>query len=174
MWTTAATATAALTITAALTGCVDAVRNPMSPQQARAQAVDAARGIVRTLHAQVTEATFSYESCNDQGAPPFRGVAKVAFWLPDVPHNHPADARSVINTLVAGGWSTDSDFKSHAPTLRKDNVNVILTVAPTAPAGVELNSHARVDVNGECRDTSDHRTDGSIMPVDISNEVRQP
>ncbi|ORW82391.1 hypothetical protein AWC25_02515 [Mycobacterium sherrisii] len=149
------------------------MRNPISPEQARAQAVDAARGIVSTLHAQVTEATFSYESCNDQGAPPFRGVAKVAFWLPGVPHNQPADAEAVITALGAGGWRTDSDFKSHAPTLRKDNINVILTVAPSPPAGVELNSHARVDVNGECRDTSDHRTDGTIVPVDIGSEVRQ-
>lgn len=148
--------------------------NPISPQRARAQVLDAARGIVSTLHAQVTEATFSYESCDDQGAPPFRGVAKVAFWLPGVPHHHPADTHAVIEALVAGGWSTDSDFKSHAPTLRKDNVNIILTVAPSPPVGVELNSHARVDVNGECRDTSDHRTDGAIVPVDVSSEFRQP
>ncbi|WP_144206045.1 hypothetical protein [Mycobacterium tilburgii] len=150
------------------------MHNPMPPQQARAQAVDADRGIVSTLHAQVTEATFSYESCNDPGTPPFRGVAKVAFWLPGVPHNQLADPQAVIKTLVAGGWSADSDFKSHVPTLRKVNVNVILTVAPTPRAGVELNSHACVDVNGECRDTSDHRTDGSVVPVNISTEIQQP
>ena len=59
-------------------------------------------------------------------------------------------------------------------TLKKDSVNVILTVPPRPPAGVELNSHARVDVDGECRDTTDHRPDGSIVPVDISKEIQQP
>ncbi|GLE50542.1 putative lipoprotein LppJ [Mycobacterium montefiorense] len=175
MWTlTTRIAVAASIIGVALTGCAETVHNPISPQQARAQVLNAARDIVTTLHSQVTEATFSYESCNDQGEPPFRGVAKVAFWLPGIPHNEPADAQTVIKGLVADGWSTDSDFKSHSPTLRKDNVNIILTVSPRPPAGVELNSHARVDVNGECRDTTDHRTDGSIVPADISKEIQQP
>jgi hypothetical protein len=175
VWTQAVRiAVAAITLGLALDGCVEPVRNPISPQQARAQTVNAARDIVNTLHAQVTEATFSYESGNDQGEPPFRGVAKVAFWLPGIPHNEPADAQTVIKRLVAEGWSTDSGFKSHSPTLRKDNVNIILTVPPRPPAGVELNSHARVDVNGECRDITDHRTNGSIVPVDIRNEIQQP
>jgi hypothetical protein len=175
VWTLATRiAVAASTIGLVLAGCAETVRNPISPQQARTQAVNAARDIVNALRGQVTEATFSYESCNDQGEPPFRGVAKVAFWLPGIPHNEPADAQAVIKGLVADGWSTDSDFKSHSPTLRKDNVNIILTVPPRPPAGVELNSHARVDVDGECRDTTDHRTDGSIVPVDISKEIQQP
>jgi hypothetical protein len=173
VWTLATRIAVAASIIS-LAGCAEAVRNPISPQQARAQAVNAARDIVNALHGQVTEATFSYESCNDQGEPPFRGVAKVSFWMPGVAHNEPADAQAVIKGLVADGWSTDSDFKSHAPTLRKDNVNIILTVPPRPPAGVELNSHARVDVNGECRDTTDHRRDGSVVPVDISTEIQQP
>jgi hypothetical protein len=174
VWTSRGrTARVAAVIALALSGCANAVSNPISPQQARAQVVDAARDIVATLRAEVTEATFRYESCNDQGDAPFRGVAKVSFWMPGVPHNQSVDPQAVIGPLVRDGWSTNSDFTSHAPTLRKDKVNVILTVLPAHfPAGVERKSHAWVDVNGECRDTFDHRTDDSILPVDIKNEVQ--
>lgn len=165
-------AAAAVSVGLALSGCAE-VRHPISPQQARAQVVDAARDIVDAVHGQVTEATFSYESCNDQGEPPFRGAAKVSFWVAGVPHDEPADPQAVIKALVADGWSTDSDFTSHSPTLRKGGVNIILTVPPRPPAGIPLKGHAWVDVDGECRDTSDHRTDGSIVPVDIANEIQQ-
>ncbi|HWF29107.1 MAG TPA: hypothetical protein VG327_12125 [Mycobacterium sp.] len=147
---------------------------PMPALQARAQVVDAARDIVNALHAQVTEATFSYESCNDQGEAPFRGVVDLSFWMPDVPHNKPADPQAVIKGLVADGWSTNSDFVSHGPTLRKNGVNIILTIAPNPPPSVDLVRHVGADINGECRDTSDHRTDGSTAPVDISKEIQRP
>src|SRR6201988_4672334 len=98
----------------------------MPPSQARTQVVDAARDIVQALHADVTEATFSYESCNDQGEAPFRGVVALSFWMPGAPHNQAADPQTVIEGLVAGGWSPDSDFVSHGPTLRKNGVNIIL------------------------------------------------
>jgi hypothetical protein len=151
-----------------LAGCGDIVLDPISPQQARAEVVDAARDIVTTLHADVVWARFSYESCNDQGEPPFRGEAKVSFWMPGISHDQPVNPQTVIKALVADGWSTDSDFISHAPTLRKDKVNIILTVAPR-PAG---NGHAWVDVDGQCRDTFDHRKDDSILGVNIKNELQ--
>jgi hypothetical protein len=154
----------AMLIGLALSGCANSVSNPISPQQARAQVVDASRDIVTTLRAEVTEATFKYESCNDQGDPPFRGVAKVFFWMPGVPHNQPVDPQAVIGPLVRDGWSTNSGFTSHAPTLRKAKVNVILTVLPAHfPPGVERKSHAWADINGECQDTFDHRKDDSIL-----------
>lgn len=53
-------------------GCGETVSHPISPLSARGQVVDAARDIVKALHAEVSEATFSYESCNDQGEAPFR------------------------------------------------------------------------------------------------------
>lgn len=168
-------AVAAVGIGLVLGGCADVVRHPISPQQARGQVVDAARDIVNTLHADVTEATFGYESCNDQGEPPFRGVVKVMFWMPGMSHNEAVDPQTVVKALVANGWSADSDFRSHALTLRKGAVNIILTVVPAQmPAGVERSNHAWVELDGECRDTFDHRTDHSILPVDIRKEIQQP
>ncbi len=52
--------------------------------------------------------------------------------------------------------------------------DIILTVPPRPPAGIQQKGHAWVDVDGECRDTSDHRTDGSLVPVNIANEIQQP
>ena len=174
MWTPSVRiAVAVASIGLALSGCREAVSHPIPPLQARAQAVDAARDIVNALHADVTEATFSYESCNDQGEAPFRGVVDLSFWMPGVPHNQPADPQTVIKGLVADGWSTDSDFVSHGPTLRKNGVNIILTIAPQPPATITLVRHVGVKVDGECRDTTDHRTDGSTAPVDISKEIQR-
>ncbi|KZS83474.1 hypothetical protein B4U45_14110 [Mycobacterium persicum] len=149
------------------------MRHPLSPQQARAQVVDAASDIINSLHAELTEATFSYESCNDQGEPPFRGVVDLSFWMPGVSHNGPADPKTLISALVADGWSTDSDFISHSPTLRKKDVNAIVTVVPPALHGEGFNSHVGVKLDGECRDTFDHRKDHSILPIDVSKEIQQ-
>ncbi|WP_219858720.1 hypothetical protein [Mycobacterium persicum] len=175
MWTLPVRiAVAAIGIGLVLGGCADDVRHPLSPQQARAQVVDAASDIINSLHAELTEATFSYESCNDQGEPPFRGVAKVIFWMPGVPHAEAADSQTIVKVLVANGWSTDSDFKSHAPTLRNGDINIVLNVVPAQmPPGIERNSHAWVEIDGECRDTFDHRKDHSILPVDVSKEIQQ-
>ncbi len=156
-----------------LSGCREAVSHPMPPLQARAQVVDAARDIITALHGEVTEATFSYESCNDQGDAPFRGVVNLSFWMPGVAHNQPADPQTVINGLAADGWSTDSDFKSHGQTLKKNGVNIILSIAPQPPPAITLVRHVGVKVDGECRDSSDHRTDGSTAPVDVSKEIQQ-
>ena len=156
-----------------LSGCAHTVLDPISPQQARAEVIDAARDIIITLHGEVTEALFSYESCNDQGDPPFRGVVNMAFWMPGVPHDQAVDPQRVISGLVADGWRTDSDFKSHSPTLRKGKINIILTVVPPPRPGEKFNSHVGVDVNGQCRDTYDHRTDHSILPVDVRKELQQ-
>lgn len=175
MWTMARRILVAVAVSSGflLGGCADVVRHPMSPQQARSQVVDAARDMVNALHAEVTEARFSYESCNDQGEPPFRGVVKLSFWMPGVPHSEPANPQKVIQALVAAGWRTDSPFTSHAPTLRKNEVNAIVNVVPRPPAEVQLNSHVGVKIDGECRDTFDHRKDDSTVGVDISKELQQ-
>jgi hypothetical protein len=172
VWTFGARiAVAAVTIGLMLSGCAEVAR-PIPPTQARAQAIGAARDIVHALHAEVTEAAFSYESCNDQGEAPFRGVVDLSFWMPGVPHSQPADPQAVIRGLVADGWSTDSDFVSHGQTLKKNGVNIILTIAPQPPPTVSLIQHVGVKVDGECRDTTDHRTDGSTSPTDVRKEIQ--
>jgi hypothetical protein len=156
-----------------ISGCgAEVVGNPIAPQDARAEVIGAARDITTILHADVTEARFRYESCNDQGDPPFKGVVRMSFWILGHPHNQPVDSQEVIKPLEAQGWSADSDFVSHSPTLRKNNINIILTVVPAPRPGKQLVSHVAVEVDGECRDTFDHRTDRSILPIDVRAEVQ--
>ncbi len=173
MWTsvTRYLATGAM-IGTVVSGCAE-VPDPISLETARTEVIDAARDILATLHGELTEARFHYESCNDQGEPPFRGLVRMSFWLPGVRHDQPVAPQQVIEPLVAHGWGTDSNFRSHSPTLRKDKVNVILDVVPRPPAGVKLTSHAGVEVAGQCRDTFDHRTDDSILSVDVEKELKQ-
>ncbi len=173
MWTSIRrwVATAAMVGTV-VGGCAE-VPDPITPQAARAEVMDAARDILATLHAEVTEARFRYESCNDQGEAPFRGMVQMAFWLPGARHDQPVPPQQVIRPLVADGWSTDSDLTSHSPTLRKDEVDVILTVVPQPLAGAPLTSHAGAEIAGQCRDTFDHRTDDSILSVDVEKELTQ-
>jgi hypothetical protein len=171
VWSLTRIAAGAAVMGLALSGCAE-VKDPITPEQARAEVMDAARDILNTLHGELTEARFHYESCNDQGEPPFRGLVRMAFWMPGVPHDQPVDPQRVIQPLTAHGWSTDSDFISHSPTLRKDNINIILTVVPRLPAVGKLNSHVGVDVAGQCRDTFDHRSNDSILSVDVHKELQ--
>jgi hypothetical protein len=77
------------------------VPNPITAEQARTEAIDAARDIATILHADIVDAKFFYESCNDQGDPPFRGTVNLRLWMPE--HDQSADATTVIQSLTAQG-----------------------------------------------------------------------
>lgn len=170
MWTFWKSTVAAAITGLLLGGCTE-VSDPITPEQARAEVIDAARDITAALHGEVAEALFRYESCNDQGEAPFRGVVQLILWEPGTPHTQAVDPQQVIQALTSHGWSTDSDFVSHSPTLRKGPINIIVDVTPPPPPGKTIGGHVGVDVNGQCRDTFDHRKDRSILSVDVSAEV---
>lgn len=153
-----------------LSGCAE-VRHPISPEEARGEVFDGARDVVTILRPEVKDAQFWYESCNDQGEPPFRGVVQMGLWMPGVAHEQPVDPQPVLHALTTHGWSTDPEAFSHAPTLRKDAVTITVTVAHRPTDGKKIGAHVTVNVNGQCRDTFDHRTDDSILPVDVTPEV---
>jgi hypothetical protein len=168
----AAAAVVAASLALSACGGGEAVSDPLTPQGARAQVIDAARDIVTILHAEIAEATFSYESCNDQGDPPFRGAVTLRLWMPGTPHDQAVDPKTVIQSLTSHGWSTNSDFHSHSPAVRKNNIDTIVTVIHQPPPGQKIGAHVVAQVDGECRDTVDHRTDRSILPVDVASEVQ--
>jgi hypothetical protein len=163
---------AATIICCALTGCGPEVGDPLTPEGARYQVIDAARDVSTILHADIAEANFSYESCNDQGDPPFRGKVQLLLWMPGAPHDQAVDPQQVLKPLEAHGWSTNSAFISHSPALTKNNVNTMITVTHQPPPGEHLGAHVVAEVLGECRDIFDHRTDRSILPVDVLKDVQ--
>jgi hypothetical protein len=152
----------------AVSGCSDVVTNPISPEEARAQVMAAARDIVDTLHADVVSADFFFDSCSDEGRGPYRGRLKFWLWMP-ADHGTPVPQTVVIEPLTASGWRTNAGAKSHAATLTRNGVDAIVTVAPAT----EGNGHAGVDLLGECRDTHDHNADHTTVPEDVTSQLQR-
>lgn len=157
MLTAAAAALAAL-----VSGCglmnleADSVSNPMTPEQSKAQVVDAAREIVGALGLHVVEAFVWHSSCNDQGDAPFKGAARIAY--PPAASFAESDAQiaTMVRHLQSLGWTGDPDFRSHGTVLQKDNV-----VAVFGPQDVSV-PNRDIELFGECRDvTTTKNTKGS-------------
>jgi hypothetical protein len=143
----AATALAALS-----TGCgtvpslTGRPAGPLTPDQSRAQVLDAAHDIVRALQLDVTRMVFWRASCNDQHEAPFRGV--VSIWYPPAPTLEASDSEvaELTRRLQADGWTADTDFTSYGVALAKHDV-----VAVLAPQAVG-DKNRGIDLYGECRD----------------------
>ena len=137
------------------------VPNPMTPEQSKAQVVDAAKELVGTLDLQVIEAFFWHSSCNDQGEAPFRGQIRIAY--PPAPSFEDSEAEIVKMTqrLENDGWSRDSDFHSHGTVLQKNNV-----VAVLGPQNVST-PNRDIQVYGECRDMTTAKGDNQTEPVNL-------
>ena len=163
---------AALLALLAVTGCSDHVLNPISPQEARRQVIDASRQVVTDLDAEVANATFIYDSCNDYGKSPFRGHVSMGLWMPGADRSREVTSESVLSRLRERGWRTDPDFHSHAATFKRDGVDVQVWVIPPPLPNDPPVAHVTVDVLGECRDNFDHRSDGTATKsTDVKGEL---
>ena len=134
--------------------------NPMTPDQSKAQVMDGAQDIVRTLEINVVTATFSRSSCNDQHVAPFRGVVDLFYPRPDSLDEADSALAKMAERLRSTGWGGDTDFQSHGTTLTKNNV-----VAVLYPANVSV-SRGHISVYGECRDmttTKDSATTEDVI-----------
>lgn len=163
---------AALLALLAVTGCSDLVANPISPQEARRQVIDVSRQVVTDLGAEVADATFIYDSCNDYGKSPFRGHVSMGLWMPGADRSREVTSESVLSRLRERGWRTDPDFHSHAATFKRDGVDVQVWVIPPPLPNDPPVAHVTVDVLGECRDNFDHRSDGTATKsTDVKGEL---
>jgi hypothetical protein len=143
----------------------DGVSNPITPNRSKAQVIEAAKEIVRTLGIQPIEPAFWRESCNDQGDAPFRGQMRIGYPLAANFEASAADVTQMVQQLKSHGWTTNTDFKSHGTTLTKDGV-----VAVLGPQAVG-DSTRSVELFGECRDvTTSKQTAGSPEIVDLSTQ----
>lgn len=163
---------AALLALLALAGCTDIVLNPMSPQDARRQVMDVSRQVIADLGADVADASFGYDSCNDYGKAPFRGQTSLGLWMPGADRSREVSPESVIDRLRQHGWRTDPNFHSHAVTFKRDKTDVQVWVIPPPLPNEPPVAHVSVNVLGECRDTFDHRSDGTnSLSTDIKGEL---
>jgi hypothetical protein len=123
---------ATLTAVAMVSACAivnkfkDGVSDPMTPEEAKAQVIAAARDVVKTLQLKDVGATFRYEACSDEGKPPYRGLVQIDYAHSPTYEGSQTEVQSFVGTLQRGGWNTDSGFASHAASLAKDNVVTVL------------------------------------------------
>lgn len=155
----------AAVVAALVSGC-DAVNpssssEPMTPEQSKAQVVDAAREVVNTLDLQVVDAVFWHSSCNDQGEAPFRGQVRIDY--PPAPSFAASgeEVAQMARRLEDSGWSSDSEFKSHGTVLQKNNVVVVL-----GPQNASVPTRD-IQLFGECRDMTTAKGDNQTEKVDL-------
>lgn len=139
------------------------VANPMSPEQSRAQVVDAAKEIVSILELPVVSAHFWRSSCNDQGDPPFQGGVRI--WYPLAPNSEASDAQVAgwVRVLRTKGWATPGpDYHTHATALIKNGVSVTFD-----RQGVGRKNNG-IELLGECRDvTTTKQTAGVSEDIEL-------
>lgn len=141
------------------------VPNPLSDDEATAQVIDVGRQLRTVANLQDVSGGFSFESCNDQGQPPYRGTVSMSSRLPaGVDVN--TYARQVADAMVAAGWTDGSPPGSHSygTVIHQGGVTVIMGVA-NVPNLLEIN------ISGECRNTTNHRDDGKTIGRVMTDEL---
>lgn len=153
MWRSAVVYIAAGMLALALQSCntvrnlSEGVRNPMTPEQSRAQVVDAAKEIATTLALKGVSANFSRDSCNDQAVAPFRGRVELNYDHAPTLEASQAEIQHMVATLEQHGWGAPGDFHTHAPAVGKQGVTAVFD--PFSPV---QNAGGSISIYGECRD----------------------
>jgi hypothetical protein len=135
------------------------VSDPLTPDQSKAQVIDAAKEIVRILDLEPVEPAFWRASCNDQGDAPFRGQMRIGYPLTSSPEASQTAIAHMAERLQANGWTTASDFASHGTTLQKNGV--VAVFGPQA-AGDATQS---LELFGECRDVTTTKQDKGVPQI---------
>ncbi|WP_255246013.1 hypothetical protein [Mycobacterium persicum] len=158
-----------LTVVLVLGGCslmypfahdVDHPEHPLSDQQAMAQVIEPAKQIAKIAGLQDVSGGFSWESCNDQGDPPYRGRVDMTFIVP-LGIDHSAYFEQVAATMVAHGWSSGAPPGQHlfGTVIHKDGVMATIGVSPF------LGADGAIELSGECRNMNNHRTDSNGFSI---------
>ena len=136
--------------------------HPMTPDESRAQVVNAAREIVATLGLKTVTGHFSRESCNDQAVAPFRGVVGLDYDHAPTLEASQAQIEQMVASLKQHGWGASGDFHSHSPAVSKQGVTALFDVfSPVQNAG------GSITIYGECRDmTTKQNVPPEPIPAD--------
>jgi hypothetical protein len=138
----------------------DHPEHPLSDEQAIAQVVDPAKQIAKVAGLQDPSGGFSWESCNDQGDPPYRGRVDMTFAVP-AGVDHGAYYDQVARTMVANGWSPGPPPGQHSAgaVINKNGVMATIGVSPFQGAD------GAVQLFGECRNMNNHRADSNGFSI---------
>jgi len=148
--------------------------SPLSDDQAQAQVVDSAKQLAQLVNLPDVYGGFAFESCNDQGDPPYRGAVDMSFKLPvDDTKGYPAEVDSdeffnqIASTMVAHGW-TDGPPPGLHPNGRVINRGGVMAIMSWGPNP----GWSRIQLYGECRNMTDHHNDGKTNWVKITDQLR--
>ncbi|WP_241780118.1 hypothetical protein [Mycobacterium persicum] len=133
---------------------------PLSDDQAKAQVIEPARQIVKMADLQDVSGGFGWESCNDQGDPPYRGRVGVSFGVP-AGFDQQVYFQQIAAKMMAHGWSPGAPSGQHlfGTTIHKDGVTAIIGINPGWREG------GAIDLFGECRNMNNHRTDNNAVSI---------
>jgi hypothetical protein len=137
----------------------------LSDEEAMAQVVEPARQIVRAAGLQGVTGGFAFESCNDQGAPPFRGRVDMSFAIPA--GIEPAEYfKGIAVTMVEQGWADGPPPGTCPSGVAIHTATVMAIIDRAAVAG-----RGSVKLCGVCRSMTDHRYDGKTVGTVITDQL---
>ncbi|MBO0680019.1 hypothetical protein JRC04_21330 [Mycolicibacterium sp. S2-37] len=137
----------------------DGVSDPLTPEQAKAQVIDVARELVRTVDLPVSDAFFWFASCNDQEEAPFRGQMRIGYPAAASFEESDAEIAQMAQRLLGAGWTPDPEFTSTGTVLARNGVAVVLRQQNVSTPG------RNIELFGECRDVT---TSGNTMPEPVA------
>jgi hypothetical protein len=138
----------------------------LSDEEAMAQVVQLARQIVRAAGLRDVTGGFAFESCNDQGAPPFRGRVEMSFAMPA--GVEPDDYfREIAGTMVGQGWADGPPPGTCPSGVVIHSSTVMAIFGRTAVVG-----RGSVHLRGSCRNMTDHRHDDKTVGTVITDQLR--
>ena len=132
------------------------------------QVIDPARQIVKAAGLTDVFGGFSFEACNDQGEPPYRGRLEVSFAIPQGVEPQ-AYIRQIADTMVQQGWvdGPPPGKRAFGTVIHTDEVMAILSQHPVA------REDGAIRVFGECRNMVDHRDD-PVKDVNVTDQLQNP
>lgn len=136
---------------------------PLTDRQAADQVVDSARQIVKAADLREVSGSYVFLSCTSLHDPPYQAAAYLNFALPET--NSVKRLQGVARAMVSDGWREAQAMGEHfGMKLTKRGVTATFHQNPDDPRFAVLR------IYGECRNTSDHRSDNPAF-TDISDRL---
>jgi hypothetical protein len=134
---------------------VQVAGEPMTDAQAAGQVVASAKQIVGVAQLRDASGGYAFVSCQNANEPPYQVTIYMNFRLPH--SNSVKYLRDVAATLVAHGWAPAASTSEHfGQKLTRDGVTAIIY------RNVDETDFATMRLYGECRNTTDHRSDNPV------------
>ncbi|GAY16926.1 hypothetical protein [Mycobacterium sp. shizuoka-1] len=133
---------------------VDPVADPLTDEQTRLQVLGPARDVVGAGRLTGVSAGYLLMSCTNADAPPYQGAVYLNFDVPSV-LDTPKYFAAIAAAMTARGWTEQMPANRHpgGRTLTRDGVTIIYFRT------ADHTDRATMQIYGECRNTTDHRTD---------------